>query len=49
MGKAMGPNEIPIEFWKCLGDVGICWLTKLFNKTLSSNKMLNEKHSNTYL
>ena len=49
MGKAVGPNEIPIEVWKCPGDVGICWLTKLFNKILSSNKMLNEKHSNTYL
>ena len=25
MGKAVGPNEILIEIWKCLGDVGIGW------------------------
>ena len=30
--KAVGPDEIPIEVWKCLGEFGIKWLTKLFNK-----------------
>jgi hypothetical protein len=30
-GKAMGPDGIPIEVWKCLGDIAIVWLTKLFN------------------
>jgi hypothetical protein len=30
-GKAMGPDGIPIEVWKTLGDVAIVWLTKLFN------------------
>jgi hypothetical protein len=30
-GKAMGPNGIPIEVWRSLGDVAIIWLTKLFN------------------
>ena len=30
-GKAMGPNCIPIEVWKGLGDIAIVWLTKLFN------------------
>ena len=29
-GKAMGPDGIPIEVWKCLGDIAIVWLTKLF-------------------
>lgn len=33
--KAVGPNEIPIEFLKCLGDVDVGWLTNLFNKILS--------------
>lgn len=33
--KAVGPNEIPIEFLRCLGDVGVGWLTNLFNKILS--------------
>jgi replicative superfamily II helicase len=30
-GKAMGPDGILIEVWKCLGDIAIVWLTKLFN------------------
>ena len=29
--KAMGPDCIPIEVWKGLGDIAIVWLTKLFN------------------
>ena len=29
-GKAMAPDGIPIEVWKCLGDIAIVWLTKLF-------------------
>jgi hypothetical protein len=28
-GKAMGPDGIPIEVWRSLGDVAIVWLTKL--------------------
>jgi hypothetical protein len=30
-GKTMGPDGIPIEVWRGLGDVAIVWLTKLFN------------------
>lgn len=29
-GKAVGPDNIPIEVWKSLGDRGIVWLTNLF-------------------
>jgi hypothetical protein len=46
MGKAMGLDEIPIEVWKCLGDV-VCWLTNLFNKVLTKC-LVNGKYSNTY-
>jgi hypothetical protein len=41
-GKAMGPDGIPIEVWRCLGDTAIVWLTKLFNHIFQSNKMLDE-------
>ena len=41
-GKAMGPDGIPTEVWKCLGDIAIVWLTKLFNHIFRSNKMPNE-------
>ena len=30
--KAIGPDAIPIEVWKCLNEVGVRWLTNLFNK-----------------
>jgi hypothetical protein len=38
----MGPNGIPIEVWRSLGDVAIVWLTKLFNLIFRSNKMPDE-------
>ena len=41
-GKALGPDDIPIEVWRCLGDAGISWQTKLFNKIFKSNKMPDE-------
>ena len=30
-GKAMGPDGIPIKVRRCLGDIAIIWLTKMFN------------------
>jgi hypothetical protein len=41
-GKAMGPDDIPIEVWRCLGARAIVWLTKLFNLIFRSNKMPEE-------
>jgi hypothetical protein len=40
--KALGPDDIPIEIWRCLGDIVIVWLTKLFNIIFWSNKMPDE-------
>ncbi|XP_071712400.1 uncharacterized protein [Rutidosis leptorrhynchoides] len=40
--KAVGPDQIPIEAWRCLDDDGIRWLTCLFNKTFRSSKMSME-------
>ncbi|XP_071732414.1 uncharacterized protein [Rutidosis leptorrhynchoides] len=37
--KAVGPDQIPIEAWRCLGDDGVRWLTFLFNKTYRSAKI----------
>ncbi|KAL6497691.1 hypothetical protein OROHE_027016 [Orobanche hederae] len=37
--KEEGPDGIPIEVWRCLGERGIEWLTMLFNKIWRSNKM----------
>ena len=30
--KAVGSDAISIEVWKCVGEFGVKWLTKLFNK-----------------
>ena len=41
-GKAMCPDGIPIEVWRCLEDRAIVWLSKLFNLIFRSNKMPEE-------
>ncbi|GJS86920.1 hypothetical protein Tco_0769556 [Tanacetum coccineum] len=40
--KAVGPDQIPIEAWRCLEDEGVKWLTCLFNKILLSAKIPEE-------
>ncbi|GJR37011.1 retrovirus-related pol polyprotein LINE-1 [Tanacetum coccineum] len=40
--KAVGPDQIPIEAWRCLEDEGVKWLTCLFNKIFLSAKMPEE-------
>jgi hypothetical protein len=42
IGNVLGPDDIPIEVWRCLGDIAIVWLTKLFNTIFRSNKMPDE-------
>jgi hypothetical protein len=41
----MGLDGIPIEVWKCLGDIAIVWLIKLFNHIFRSNRMPDEWRS----
>jgi hypothetical protein len=43
---ALGPDDILIEVWRCLGDIAIVWLTKLFNIIFLSNKMSDEWRRN---
>ena len=40
--KAVSPDAIPIEVWKCLGEIGVRWLMNLFNNIWQSNKMSDE-------
>ncbi|KAF3661489.1 putative BRCT domain-containing protein-like isoform X1 [Capsicum annuum] len=37
-GRAMGPNEIPVDFWKFASGTGLRWLTDLFNNIFKSAK-----------
>ena len=41
-GKAVGPDQIPVEVWKFMGEVGLEWLTGLFNVILRTAKMPRE-------
>ncbi|XP_016106680.1 uncharacterized protein [Sinocyclocheilus grahami] len=41
-GKAVGPDDIPVEVWKCLGEMAVEFLTRLFNEVLESERMPEE-------
>jgi len=41
-GKALGPDGIPVEIWKYLGEHGVEWLTDLFNVIFRYAKMPRE-------
>ncbi|KAK3550062.1 hypothetical protein QTP86_019161, partial [Hemibagrus guttatus] len=41
-GKAVGPDDIPVEVWKCLGEAAVEFLTSLFNRALESERMPEE-------
>ncbi|KAF3664671.1 putative DNA-directed RNA polymerase IV subunit 1-like isoform X2 [Capsicum annuum] len=38
-GRATGPDEIPVDFWKFSSGSGLRWLTNLFNNIFKSAKM----------
>ncbi|KAK3557502.1 hypothetical protein QTP70_028318, partial [Hemibagrus guttatus] len=40
--KAVGPDDIPVEVWKCLGEAAVEFLTSLFNRVLESERMPEE-------
>ncbi|KAK3569869.1 hypothetical protein QTP86_006738 [Hemibagrus guttatus] len=40
-GKAVGPDDIPVEVWKCLGEAAVEFLTSLFNRVLERNCLPN--------
>ena len=41
-GKAVGPDELPVEVWKYMGEMGIKFLTRLFNRLLVGERMPEE-------
>ena len=38
-GRTLGPDSIPIEIWRSLGEEGLHWLTKVFNRIIMTRKM----------
>ncbi|MBN3291136.1 RTXE polymerase, partial [Polypterus senegalus] len=41
-GKAVGPDDIPMEAWRCLGEMAVAFLNRLFNGILESERMPEE-------
>ena len=41
-GKAVGPDELPVEVSKCMGKMGIQFLTRMFNRLLMGERMPEE-------
>ena len=41
-GKAVGSDNIPVEAWKYLGEIAVVFLTRLFNRILSGERMPEE-------
>ncbi|KAK3516289.1 hypothetical protein QTP70_009366 [Hemibagrus guttatus] len=44
-GKAVGPDGIPVEVWKRVGEAAVEFLTSLFNRVLESERMPEEWRS----
>ncbi|XP_070050072.1 uncharacterized protein [Nicotiana tomentosiformis] len=41
-GRTTGPDEIPVDFWKCVGRAGLEWLTGLFNVIFKAKRIPDE-------
>ncbi|XP_075080826.1 uncharacterized protein LOC142166206 [Nicotiana tabacum] len=41
-GKATGPDEIPVEFWRYVGRAGLEWMAGLFNVIFRTKRMPDE-------
>ena len=41
-GKAVGPGQLPVEVWKCMEEMGIEFLTRLFKKLFVGEHMPEE-------
>ncbi|KAI5106486.1 hypothetical protein C0J45_4183, partial [Silurus meridionalis] len=41
-GKSVGPDDIPVEAWRCLGEMAVEFLNRLFNRILEGERMPEE-------
>ena len=48
-GKAVDPDKIPVEAWKCFGEAAVDFLKRLFNKILQSGEMPKERRYSTLI
>ena len=45
-GKAVGPDNTPVDVWKCIEESVLEFLTKLYNRTLESEMIPEEWRDN---
>ena len=48
-GKVVGPNELPVEVWKCMEETRIKFLTRMFNRLLMGEQMPEEWRRNVLI
>ena len=48
-GKAVGPDDIPVAVSKCLGESALKFLTKLYNITMQSERMPEERRDSVHI
>ena len=46
-GKAVGPDDIPVEAWRCLGEMAVRFLNSLCNRILAGERMPEEWRKST--
>ena len=48
-GKVVGPDNLPIEVWKCLGSTGVEYLKQELNKIMEKEKISGEWRKSTLI
>ncbi|XP_047469150.1 uncharacterized protein LOC125025221 [Penaeus chinensis] len=48
-GKAVGPDDIPVEAWKAMGRTAVRWLTEVFRNILETEHMPDEWRDSTLI
>ena len=48
-GKAIGPDKLLVVVWKCMGKMGINFLTRLFNRLLMGERIPEEWRSSVLI
>uniref|UniRef100_A0A7I4XUI9 Reverse transcriptase domain-containing protein n=1 Tax=Haemonchus contortus TaxID=6289 RepID=A0A7I4XUI9_HAECO len=47
VGKATGPDGVPIEAWKALGEYGVKWLTRFLNTVTAEGRIPDARRRST--
>ena len=48
-GKAVGPDNLPVEVWKCLGSAGVQYLRRELNNIMNEEKIPDQWRKSTLI